>query len=81
MKFKRKMELTLLSLFSIVTFHKYYICEDCHKIHKRNGNEFTVCGGWYEPHVFVSINCANVTIKRAVNILKRSILNKWKKMD
>lgn len=70
MKFKRKVELTFYSLFSIVTFNKYYICEDCHKIHKRNGNEFTICGGWYEPYVFVSNDCANATIRRAQEVLR-----------
>ena len=78
MKFKRRIELTLYSLFSIVTFHKYYICESCHKIHKRNGNEFEVCGGWYEPHVFVSIDCANKVINQARKILSDSILEKYK---
>ena len=79
MKFRRKVELILYSLFSIVTFHKYYICEDCHKIHKRTGNEFACCGGWYEPHVFVSNDCARETIKRAVNALRQSVFDKWEK--
>ena len=69
MKLKRKIELTFYSLFSIVTFNKYYICDDCHKIHKRTGNEFAVCGSWYEPYVFVSNDCANATIRRAQKVL------------
>ena len=76
MKFKRKIELTFYSLFSIVTFHKYYICENCHKIHKRTGNEFDICGGWYEPHVFVSNDCAQKTIKKAKEVLLR-----WRETD
>ena len=78
MKFKRKIELTFYSLFSIATFHKYYICEDCHKIHKRTGNEFEACGGWYEPHVFVSNDCAQATINRAFKALRDSIFEKYK---
>ena len=70
MTFRRKIELTFYSLFSILTFHKFYICEDCHKIHKRTGNEFACCSGWYEPHVFVSVDCANATVKRAMKKLR-----------
>lgn len=65
MRLKRKIELTFYSIFSIITFHKYYICEDCHKIHKRTRNEFEVCGGWYKHHVFVSKDCAKKTIDKA----------------
>ena len=74
MKIKRKIELVFYSLFSIVTFHKYYICEDCHKIHKRTGNEFKSCGGWYKNHVFVSNHCANKTIAKAGKALRDAIL-------
>lgn len=77
MKIKRKIELTFYSLFSIVAFHKYYICEDCHKIHKRTGNEFKVCGGWYKHHVFVSDNCTNKVINDARKKLRESILNNY----
>ena len=76
MTFKRKAQLTFYSLFSIVTFHKYYICESCNKIHKRTGNEFDVCGGWYEPHVFVSNDCAQATIRKA-----QEVLLKWRETD
>lgn len=79
MKISRKVELTFYSLFSILTFHKYYICEDCHKIHKRTGNEFPICGGWYEHHVFVSVDCANATISRAFNTLKQRAFDKLNK--
>ena len=75
MKISRKTELTFYSLFSILTFHKYYICENCHKIHKRIGNEFEICDGWYEHHVFVSNDCANATIKRAMEVLRKHMFN------
>ena len=70
MKFSRKIELTLYSLFSIITFNKFYICEDCHRVHKRTGHEFTICGGWYEPYVWVSEDCARKTIRKAHKILQ-----------
>lgn len=70
MKIKRKIQLTLYSIVSIVTFHKYYICECCHKIHKRTGHEFTVCAGWFEPYVFVSEDCANAIFKKALKVLR-----------
>ena len=62
MKIKRRIQLIFYSIFSIITFHKYYICEECHKVHKRTGNEFEVCDGWYKPHIFVSNDCANKVI-------------------
>lgn len=76
MKLKKKIELTWYALFSIVTFHKYYICKYCHKIHKRNGNEIKACSGWYEPHVFVCYNCVcaaanNVTREFWENLSRR----------
>lgn len=78
MKIKRKIELTFYSLFSIVTFHKYYICEDCHNIHKRTGNEFEVCGGWYRHHVFVSNDCVSKTINNARKSLREALLDSCK---
>ena len=74
MKFKRKLQLTLYSLFSIITFHKYYICESCHKIHKRTGNEFEICGGWYKHHIFVSNDCGNKVVDEAVSLLRKSVM-------
>ena len=78
MKIKRKIELIFYSLFSIVTFHKYYICEDCKKINKRTGNEFEVCGGSYSSHVFVSNDCANKTINNARKSLREALLDSCK---
>lgn len=37
MKFKIKHFKNLL--IRIFTFDKYYVCEECHKIHKRDGQE------------------------------------------
>ena len=70
MKIRGKNRLAFYRLFSFVTFHKYYICEDCNKIHKRTGNEFEVCGG----NIYVSIDCANATIKRAGKVLRDGVL-------
>ena len=77
-KLNRTIQLTLISIFSIITFHKFYICEDCHKIHKRNGNEFPICGGWYRGHIFVSYDCANSTISKARKALADSVIKKYK---
>ena len=74
MKLSRKIELIFYSLFSILTFHKYYICDECRKIHKRTGNEFEICGGWYEHHVFVSNDCAKKTIEKAWWVLRRDMM-------
>ena len=70
MKNKGKLRLVLYRLFSFMTFHKYYICEDCNKIHKRTGNEFEVGSG----HIYVSIDCANATISRACKALRDGML-------
>ena len=78
MRIKRKIELTFYSIFSIVTFHKYYICEECHKIHKRTGNEFEACGGWYRHHVFVSNDCVNKVIGNARVALRDAVIKSSK---
>lgn len=70
MKIRRKLTFAFYRLFSIVTFNKYYICEDCHKIHKRTGNELEVGGG----HVYASIDCANATINKACKVLQNRLL-------
>ena len=76
MKIKRSIQLTFYSIFSIITFHKYYICECCHKVHKRTSNEFEVCGGWYRGHIFVSNKCANNVIKDARKALITKMLER-----
>lgn len=58
MKPSRKFDLTVKSLFSIFTFKRFYICDECGKIHKRMKDDLDICGGWYEHKVFVSQNCA-----------------------
>lgn len=73
MRIKRRIQLTSYSLFSIITFHKYYICEECHKVHKRTGDEFKVCGGWYKSHVFVNNVCAAKAISNTRARLLESI--------
>lgn len=75
MKTKRKAELALYSLFSIATLHKYYICEECHKVHKKTGDELGVGGGWYSRHVFVSSKCADKVVQDATKKLREEILN------
>lgn len=78
MRIKRKIKLTFYSIFSIITFHKCYICEDCNRIHKRIGNEFKVCGGWYRDHIFVSNDCAKKTITDVRKALHDAILKSCK---
>ena len=70
MKINGKLRLKFYRLFSIMTFNKYYICEDCNKIHKRTGNEFEVGNG----KVYVSIDCANATINRACKALRDGMM-------
>jgi len=74
MKLRRKVQLTMYSLFSLVTGSRYYICECCHRVHKRTGDEVTVCGGWYEPYIYVSNECANRVIQQAREALRDAIL-------
>lgn len=78
MRLNRRIQLTLISLFSIITFHKYYICEACYKIHKRNDNEFPICGGWYRGHIFVSRDCASKTITNARKALYDGLIERYK---
>jgi len=74
MKLKRKIQLSLYALVTIITFRKFYICEDCHRIHKFTGKEFAVCGGVWRPYVFVGTRCADETCERAADVLKASML-------
>ena len=78
MKIKRRIQLIFYSIFSIITFHKYYICEECHKVHKRIGKEFEACGGRYKHHIFVSNDCANKVINNARKTLREAILDSCK---
>ena len=78
MKIKRRIQLIYYSIFSIITFHKYYICDECHNVHKRTGKEFEVCGGWYKPHIFVSNDCANKVISNARKTLRKALLDSCK---
>lgn len=81
MKLMRKIQFTIYSIFTIVTFKKFYICEYCHKVHKFNGNEFQICGGWYEPYVYVSVKCANDCMIRAWEVLREARVTMWNEFE
>lgn len=70
MKIGRKIELIPRIFIKLITRNKYYICEDCHKIHKRNGAEFDINLNWA---ITVNNNCANNTIKKTYELLRNTI--------
>ena len=70
-------------LIRIFTFDKYYICEECHKIHKRDGKEIRLeCGGgtllshrlWYGS---VSRACFIEQQNKVRKMLRESLLEYW----
>lgn len=76
MKFSREIQLSFMSLFTILTFRKFYICENCNKIHKFTGNEFEICVGWYKPYIYVNNECAYKTIERARKLLMKRVMER-----
>lgn len=58
MKFKSKVKATLKALPTILTFRHYYLCDECHHLHKFTGHEFPAYGGWWERYIFVNEECA-----------------------
>lgn len=74
MRFQRKLYATAMSLPTIISFRRVYLCDECHKIHKFCGKEFSAFGGWWEKYVFVSQECADKCIQESCNILLRDAL-------
>lgn len=79
MKLKRKIYATLMALPTILTFRKYYLCEECHKLHRFTGNEFTVFGGWWEPYIYVNRECSEKMLNRVATMLFSEALKDMKK--
>jgi hypothetical protein len=80
MKFKIKHLGNLLVRF--FTKDKYYVCEECHKIHKRNGKEIRLEEGggillthhlWYGS---VDRECFNRQQEKVWRILRERMLSK-----
>ena len=79
MKLKHKIIATLKSLPTILTFRRYYFCEECHKLHKFTGNEFPVYGGWWEKYTYCNVDCSNQMIKRVQEMLFRDAFESIKR--
>lgn len=69
----------------IFTFDKYYICEECHKIHKRDGKEIRLDEDrehlmshhlWYGS---VGRDCFIKQQLRVRKLLRDSLLERWTK--
>jgi hypothetical protein len=70
MRIGRIIKLSLSAMFTILTFHKFYICEDCHKIHRFTGNEFPEFDiGVWKKYIFVNNECAEELIDRVASLL------------
>jgi hypothetical protein len=71
-------------LIRVFTKDKFYICEECHKIHKRDGNEVRLDEPrehlmshplWYGS---VGWDCFVYQQRRVRKILRESLLERWK---
>lgn len=69
-------------LIRVFTHDNYYVCEECHKIHKRDGKECRLDNDkkhlilhylWYGS---VCRNCYCNTIQAAMNLLRGSKIRK-----
>ena len=71
MKFyiKRWKEILIYKL----TFKKYYLCDKCKHIHKRQSNDVDINSKY---GLYVSNVCAENSIIKARELLKNAILNK-----
>lgn len=69
MYFKRKLITTLKAIPTIITFRRYYRCDECGNLHRFTGHEFSPYGGWWERYVFVSETCAAETVRKAAALL------------
>lgn len=70
MRIRRIIQLALSAMFTILTFHKFYICEDCHKIHRFSGNEFSEFDeGVWKKFIFVNNDCADELMDRVASLL------------
>lgn len=72
-------------LVRLLTFDKYYICEECHKIHKRDGKEIRLDEDrehllshylWYGS---VGRDCFIEQQLRVRKLLRDSLLERWTK--
>lgn len=70
MSIKRRIHLVLYSIFTLITFRKFYICEECHHIHKFTGNEWDD----FANLVFINVDCGNAVIDKVRNVLISGLL-------
>jgi hypothetical protein len=73
MKLSRKIQLIPRIFIKIVTNNNYYICDSCHKLHKRKGKEFDLNSKWA---ITVNYECSNKSINKAKNLIIDSIFQK-----
>ena len=69
MHFKRKLITTLKALPTILTFRRYYLCDQCRKLHRFTGHEFSPYGGRWERYVFVNETCSEKVVRKAAALL------------
>lgn len=73
MKPSRKIDLTIKSIFSLITFKKFYICDECGKIHKREETDLDICGGRFAHKVFVANRCASGVMRQAHKVIRDAV--------
>ena len=70
MALRRKIELLPRVLLKWITHNRYYICEECHRIHKRNGKELDLSSKWA---ITVSVECASNVARKARKLIWQAV--------
>lgn len=65
MRLRDKVIATLKSLPTIITLRRCYRCDQCGKMHRFIGREFSPYVGWWKQYVFISEKCAMKVIRQA----------------
>lgn len=82
MKLSRKLQLLPRRILTFITFDKYYICEECNKIHTRADDDTIINK---QLSIIVSNKCANESINRSFRLLNKAIFEReynaeWRKI-
>jgi len=70
----RKIQCWIYVKFENITNKKYYICDECHMIHKSDGNKVTINS---DLSIHVHNNCANKLQKKVHKLLNKRIFEKY----
>lgn len=73
MKLSRKLQLIPRIILTFLTLDKYYICEECNKLHKRTDDNIVINK---QLSIIVSNKCAKEAINRSCRLLNKAIFKR-----